>query len=105
LEDASDEALAAAEKALDAAVLERNQVENELKQLEARFNEAKEVWQLVQSLEEIDKKEQQHLFYKEEVNEKRSRLEKAVKAAGLLEMITKTRQLSREAFRDGTAAG
>jgi DNA repair protein SbcC/Rad50 len=94
LDDASHEALAEAVKALEAAVLERNQAEEELKQLESRFNEAKEVWMLVESLEQIVKKERQHLLFKEDLDQKRMEFEKAVKADGLGEMIAKTKGLS-----------
>ncbi|MDO9534744.1 MAG: AAA family ATPase [Bacillota bacterium] len=94
LDDASDKALAEVEKELEAAVQARNQAEKELKQLEARFNEAKEVWMLVESLEQIQKKERQHLLFQEDVNQKRIQLEKAVKADGLGEMIAKTKRLA-----------
>ena len=81
LGDASDQALEEAEKELTAAALERSRVEKELQQLEAQFNEAKEVWELVQSLEQIKDKEQQHHSHQEEISGKRIRLEKAAKAA------------------------
>lgn len=93
-EDASDEALKEAQEALDAAVLERERVEKELKQLEIQFNEAREVWQLVQTLEQIRQSEKEHLTSKKDIDEKRTQLEKAVKAAGLAELIAKTGELS-----------
>jgi len=94
LGDASDQALEDAENALKAAALERSRAEKELQQLEARFNEAKEVWQLVQSLEQIKKKEQQHCSHQEEISSKRIRLEKAAKAAELAELVGKTGRLA-----------
>jgi len=97
--DATDEALEEAQKAMEAAVSERNRVEKELKLLEAKYNEAREVWTLVQELSLIEQKEQQHLAYGEVIAEKRVLLEKAVKADGLLEMIRKNKELN-EKFRE-----
>ncbi|HOJ10565.1 MAG TPA: SbcC/MukB-like Walker B domain-containing protein [Clostridiales bacterium] len=92
--DATDEALDEAHKMMETAVSERNRVENEWKQLESKYNEAKEVWMLVQEFGFINRKEQQHLSSKEIFAEKRVQLEKAVKADGLLEMILKNRELN-----------
>lgn len=92
--DASDEALEEAEKNMEAAVLERDRAEKELKLLDAKYNEAKDVWQLVQDLAFVKQREQQHLGLREAVNAKRVQLEKAVKADGLLEMIYKNNELS-----------
>lgn len=91
--DASDEALEEAKKTMEMAVVERNRVEKELKQLEARFHEAREVWGLVQELTEFNRKEQQHNAVKDSVEEKRNRLEKAVKADGLQELILNNKEL------------
>lgn len=96
LDDASAEALAAAETALQAALREKDEAEAVLKQLETRHSEAKEVWQLVQSLAEIEAREQQHLLSEEEIREKRIRLERALKADELLEMIGKTKKLAQQ---------
>jgi len=92
--DATDEALGKAEKILEAAETERTRVEKELKLLEMQYNEAREVWTLVQELSFIEQKEKQHLSLGESIAEKRVRLEKAVKADGLAEMIVKNRKLA-----------
>ncbi|MCR4435248.1 MAG: SbcC/MukB-like Walker B domain-containing protein [Clostridiales bacterium] len=92
--DATGEALEEAQKELDTAVSERNRVEKELKLLEVKYNEAKEVWALVQELSLIHQQEQQHMASREAIGEKRVQLEKAVKAGGLMEMIRKNRELS-----------
>jgi len=97
--DATDEALEEAQKAMEAAVSERNRAEKELKLLEAKYNEAREVWTLVRELSLIEQKEQQHLACGEVIAEKRARLEKAVKADGLLEIIRKNKELN-EKFRE-----
>jgi len=91
--DATDEALEEAQKAMEAAALERNRIEKELKLLEGKFHEAREVWSLVQELSLIEEKEQQHVASREAVAKKRVQLEKAVKADGLLEMIRKNQEL------------
>lgn len=92
--DASDEVLAEAKKAMETAVAERSRVEKELKLLEVKYNEAKEVWSLVRELADFNQKELQHIASKNVVAEKRLQLEKALKADGLLEMIRKNRELN-----------
>ncbi|MFZ5643390.1 MAG: SbcC/MukB-like Walker B domain-containing protein [Bacillota bacterium] len=92
--DASDQALEEAQKAMEAAVSERARAEEDLRALAAKYNEAKDVWQLVQDLDFINHKEQQQISAGEAVSEKRVQLEKAVKADGLLEMIGKNNELS-----------
>ena len=94
--DASDEALEEAKKAMDAAAVERIRVEKELKLLEVKFNEAKEVWSLVRELEDFNKKEEQHTASKDAIAEKRLKLEKALRADGLLEMIRKNKELNKK---------
>jgi exonuclease SbcC len=93
-EDSTDEALDKAEGILKAAVSERKRVEKELKELEARYNEAREVHGLLLELEDFSRKEEQHLASKELIDEKRALLEKAVKAEGLREMILSNRELA-----------
>jgi len=92
--DATGEALEESKKALEDAVAERNRVEKELKSLESKYNEAKEVWNLVRELSFIEQREKQHLACGAEIAEKRVRLEKAVKADSLVEMIRKNTGLS-----------
>ena len=91
--DATDEALEEAQKAMNTAASERNKALTELKLLETKFSEAKEVWSLVQELSHVNQKEQQHVSFGEAVKVKRNRLEKAVKADSLLEMIRKSKEL------------
>ena len=93
-EDSTDEALDKAGKILKAAVSERKRVEKELKELEARYNEAREIHGLLLELEDFNRKEEQHLASKELIDEKRALLEKAVKAGGLREMILSNRELA-----------
>jgi len=92
--DATDEALEESQKAMEAAVAERHRVEKELKLLEAKCNEAREVWNLVRELSLIEQKEKEHLDSASLVAENRAQLEKAVKADGLLEMVRKNKELN-----------
>ncbi len=93
--DATDEAVQKAEETMQAAMAERTRVEAELKLLEAKYNEAKEVWQLVQELAGIEHKEQDQSALQETIDRKRVKLDKAVKADGLLEIIDKKKELFR----------
>lgn len=92
-EDASHEALEEARKAMEEALAARQRVEDELKVLESKYHEAKEVWGLVQELSFVQEKEQQHLSLEEAVSEKRAYLEKAEKANSLLGMIQESKKL------------
>ncbi len=93
-EDASDEAISQALKARDEAALERDNALKEHRKLESRFNEAKEIWSLVQELSHVMEKEQLQLSSKEKMDEKRVSLDKARKADSLLESIQKSKELS-----------
>lgn len=92
--DATGEALKEAQNVMEKALAERTAAETELRLLEARFNEAREVWQLVQERLLIEQREQQQTAFKEKVDEKRLLLEKAVKADGAAELIRQNRELS-----------
>lgn len=92
--DASDEALIEAEKAAQAASAEKNKVEKTLKALEAKYKESKEVWGLTEELSEFERREAEHTAFKAQFDQKRTRLEKAIKADGLSEMIQKNRELN-----------
>lgn len=92
--EATDEALEEAQKEYKLAAAERNRMEKEWKLLEVRFQEAKEVWSLIEELSGIEQREQQHLAFSEVISEERARLEKALKADGLLEIIRNSRELT-----------
>lgn len=94
--EASGEALKAAEKEMAAAIAERSRVEKEFKLLDAKHNEAREVWQLVCDLSVVGRREEQHTALKDDVNKKRTILERALKADGLAGMIKKNRELSQK---------
>ncbi len=91
--DASDEALHEAEKAAETAAAEKDNVLKALKKLEAKYKEAKEVWGITEELAEFERKEAEHTAFKAQFDQKRLRLEKAIKADGLSEMIHKNREL------------
>ena len=94
--DASGDALEAAEKAMAAAIAERSRVEKELKLLDIKYCEAKEVWQLVRDLSLVSQHEEQHTALKDDINKNRTILEKALKADGLVGVIKKNRELSQK---------
>ena len=98
-EDASGEALEEARRVLEAVMSERDRAEKEFKLLEAKYNEAREVWTLVRELSVIGQREETHLASAALFEEKRARLDKAVKAGGLLELIRKNKEL-KEKFRE-----
>lgn len=94
--DANDESLEEAKKAMEAAVSERDRVEKELELLELEYNEAKEVWMLVQELSLYEQKEHQYLALRDDIAKKRAQLENAEKADGLLDIILKNKELKKK---------
>lgn len=91
--DASTEALEEAKSAMEAAIQSRDDIQKELKGKEAAFGQAREIWGLVQDIEDIDRKEKEHRALEQEIMVKRQRLDKAVKARDLAPMIDQTREL------------
>ena len=91
--DATSEALAEARSSFESAVSERERAERELKLLETRFNESREVWQLVRELAVVEDREKQQMIHQKEMAEKRVTLERAIKADGLIEIICKNREI------------
>lgn len=92
-QDASDEALEEARKAMEEANKEKEAVYKKLTKLQKKYDEAKEVWSLVEELREFNEKEEKHLSINQEISEKRQRLEKAQKAEGILDLIKKNKEL------------
>lgn len=86
-EDASDEALADAQSEMEEAIRERSRVQKEAKECERRYNEAREVWGLIQEQTEFMRLEREHTASSKEVEEMRRSLDMAVKAEGLAEFI------------------
>lgn len=91
--DASDEAMEEAQKAMKAAEEDRKRTEKELINMESKYNEAKEVWTLVCELDELSRKERSHRLSESEISAKRIKLEKAVRADSLADMIRKNAEL------------
>jgi len=92
--DASEEALAEAQKAVEAADSEKARVEREYKLLEFRYNEANEVWQLVSELDFIKDKEERQAGLDEEIKQKKLRLERALRAREVIDKITEVKEVS-----------
>lgn len=91
--DATDEALVEAEKTVEVADVEKTKVEKALKQLDAKYIEAKEVWSLVQELQEFGRRQAEHTLAKAEIDQKRIQLDKAIKADSLIDMIHRNKEL------------
>ncbi len=90
--DATADALAEAQGAFGTAASEREAAERELKLLETRYNESREVWQLVRELDVVEGREKEQTAHQEETAGKRKMLEGAIKAEGTLDIIHKSRE-------------
>lgn len=91
--DATAEALEEAQKSLDIAAVEKEKAEKELKQLEARHAEAKEIWQLVKDLAVFEERENQLVLRKDEMERKKESLEYSIKAEAVIDIISRSRDL------------
>ncbi|HEX2946646.1 MAG TPA: AAA family ATPase [Clostridia bacterium] len=92
-EDASDEALETAEKAMEEAILERTRIEKTAKESESRYNEAKEVWGFVQEQAEYVRLELEQTASAADTDAMRKSLDRAVKADGLYDSISNVRKV------------
>ena len=92
--DATAEALDAARSSFETAVTERERVEKELKLLEIKFDESRELWQLVCELAVVEDREKQQTIHQEDMAGKRMTLEGAIKADNMIEIVRKNRELS-----------
>jgi len=93
-QDASDEALKEAMEAMETAAAEKEKALKTFKELEQQYNQAKEVWQLVQELAEVETWEKRHAGMAQEIADGRIKLARAEKAALLVEPIRKNRELA-----------
>jgi exonuclease SbcC len=89
LGDASEKSLIEAESAMKSAVRSKEAIDLELKVLDEKYNEAREVWELVRELEQIEEKENEHLKSSDEINNKKNMYSSSLKAEGLTEYISK----------------
>ena len=92
LGDASDEAVEEANRRVDAAQADQEKASRILKAAEAEYQSAKELWQLMQDAELLDRQEQAHAVRKEPMAAKEAALQKAIQAEGLVGMIQKHRR-------------
>jgi len=95
LGDASKEALVDAESKMHDALAQKEKMDKELKLAEVQFNDAKEVWGLVNELKTVTDKQKKHLTVSDEINEKKKLYENSVKAEGLKDNINKYRETCR----------
>jgi len=92
LGDASDEAVEEATRRVNAAQADQENASRIRKAAEAEYQSAKELWQLMQDAELLDRQEQAHATRKEEMAAKGAVLQKAIQAEGLMGMIQKHRR-------------
>lgn len=93
LGDASEKALLEAERKMKEAREYGVKVKEELKLLEARFAEAKEVWELTCDLKNVRDLEDSHLKRINEINDKRKLYENSIKAGELSSIIDKCKNM------------
>lgn len=93
-QDASDEALKEAGKAMEAAAAEKEKALKLYKELELEYNQAKEVWELVKEMADIEEREKHHASSAQEIADARAKLDRADKAARLIEPIRKHKDLT-----------
>lgn len=104
-EDASEEALAQAEKELNEAMQSRALAEKEMRRLEQIYKEAQEVWQLTQELDHFKGLWEEQLLRKDDIEEKRLRLDQAVRADALLKNIARVKELTERLAVTGQELG
>ena len=92
--DATDEALSEAGAEWKAAQAEQTRLETELSQLEPRYREAGEVFQLMMEQARAEQALKQHQLKQELFAQQRRKLDLAEKADSLLELIQSTRDLT-----------
>ncbi|HHY81361.1 MAG TPA: AAA family ATPase [Clostridiales bacterium] len=96
LGDASEEVVKQAEKRLEEAANEKKQAEAQFKACEKKYREAGDLWQLVQDMELLRQQEQQWLAQKDEFENKKDILQKAILAEGLVSMLERNRKTAEE---------
>jgi len=89
LGDVSEKSLIDAESSMKSAAREKEAADIELMVLEGKYNEAKEVWELVKELKHIEEKEDEHLKKRDEISRKKEMYQKSLNAEGLREYIDK----------------
>ena len=92
LGDASDDAVEESGRRLNAALEDRNKEDRNWKSAETRYQEAKELWHLMQDMELLIQQEQVHASRKEEMDAKKAALQKALRAEELIGRIRKHRE-------------
>lgn len=92
LGDASDKALDEEEKNMGIEEDNKEKVIKELKELESKYNETKEVWQLTVEFDLVTQKEQLHFVLLNEIKAKKRHLDKAIQAESLVDIIKKYKE-------------
>jgi len=92
--DATEEALENAGREMKAALEDKKHIEEEFIAFDKKYNESKELWSNVKELNFLKIKQQEQEEKRKSIDEKKSILEKAGKAEGLIEKIKKIKKLS-----------
>lgn len=95
LGDASDKALEDAGQSLKASETLKERTQEDFKLIETQFNEAKEVWKLVDELNFVTLKVQEHLTGFDEITGKKYLLERAKNADSLIDFIKNYNETSK----------
>ncbi len=89
----SEEAFLEAESRLMISRELKEKTDGELKKLEEEFEKAKEVWDLVRELAQVDEREQELALKRGEAEAKKKLYQDSLKARGLTEYIDKVKEL------------
>lgn len=95
LGDVSEKTLIEAERKLMETRSDKDNIEVRLKLSEVKYNDAKEVWKLIEDLRFVSSKEQDQLINIDSINSKKVLYDRAVKADALTDSISKYRDTHR----------
>jgi len=102
LGDISEKVLIEAESSMKEARERKEKLDMELKLLEHKYNEAKEVWELLKELKFVSEKEEEHLKLSEEIASKKKLYEASVRAEGIVDLVEKYRDTAQKLQKTNT---
>ncbi|HHW00561.1 MAG TPA: AAA family ATPase [Clostridiaceae bacterium] len=102
LGDISEKALIEAESSMKEARERKEKLDMELKLLEHKYNEAKEVWELVNELKFVSEKEEEHLKLSEDIASKKKLYDASVRAEGIVDLVEKYRDTAQKLQKTNT---
>jgi len=102
LGDISEKALIEAESSMKEAKERKEKLDMELTLLEHKYNEAKEVWELVKELKFVCEKEDEHLKLSEDIALKKRLYDASVRAEGIVDLVEKYRDTAQKLQKTNT---